>query len=304
MRFALLASVLALTIVSVMTRVQWSSWSINATQNQFNQRAFTSLDILAGKFWRRSRVEQHGQSVNHAIEFHLLTVANDAESLRRMEDFLEQVQQYDRIRVVPFSVSKDTDYRINFESMLQRCIDSDDCFDDKHVIFSEDDAVMISGFPQHLEQTIQDLPDDWTLLHLCPGFLTGHAKPSHKLMNWTFHGQMDVEDEFVDEVRNATRTNGGRAFPVWPVKKQGWAGGPASVLVRNAVAAKSLVGFLHNTGKSSALDVSFTKHARRIGANGSSSICTAAFPQLCYHAFTPSVRIRLSRFLRRCLLLI
>ena len=114
-------------------------------------------------------------------------------------------------------------------------------------VIMEDDVVFISKFVSELNHTIQQLPKQWQVFHMCPGFVWGRRdnKRHTRLIRY--------DPEFRVKASTARRY-----FSSWP-SDRGWVGGPIAFLIKKEHVSQMLSIFEGGIPN----DVSMTKNHKQ-----------------------------------------
>ena len=120
----------------------------------------------------------------------------------------------------------------------------------EYCLLFEDDTMFVPGFRSELTKTIDGLPADWEILHLCPQFLWGRMwEPIQE--DRFFHLNPMPYDQFCIDKQFPNLPNDTRHFPEWPRRihdrphfdqrdqfdksescpDRGWPGGPVAFVV-------------------------------------------------------------------------
>jgi hypothetical protein len=166
--------------------------------------------------------------------------------------------------------------------------------DNQLALLTDDDTLFIPNLKNELKKTIDELPTDWNVFHLCPGYLHGRIDPFN-------HFDLKPVGDILGQPRISS---GGRAFLDWPqgVAHPGHdpnfpsnpevgnavdgilAGSPNSMLVTRDGAYDLLVAFGTYLFEEDTLPDDYIE--RDVGVSHPSTHFVARQPQLCKEGTT------------------
>lgn len=138
------------------------------------------------------------------------------------------------------------DTRQTYMKGLDACAESEAAY----CMLFEDDAAFVPGFKSELTKTIEGLPADWEILHLCPQFLWGRSWDPTQPKRFFHMNPLPYDQHCLDQQFPSLPADA-RHFPEWPLRihdrphlenrdqydrskpceDRGWPGGPVAFVV-------------------------------------------------------------------------
>ena len=160
------------------------------------------------------------------------TLSNNVISEKRRNNIIKNFGKYNINILFNHGITRDTNDK-SIKHMFYVSLNNLNTIkklDYEYVLLCDDDFVPIDNFLEELNKTIEALPKDWHILHLCPGFLWGRFyKDKNKIgkLNPEYnieHFEYDISNRFFINISYDILSN-----------INGWLGGPIALVIKKNI---------------------------------------------------------------------